>query len=402
MKIDLLSYIYEANPTEVLKLFNASAMRQVKINAKDTREIYFAVQRAIYLRQQELLYLKIQQDSYLTLQQDGNSAIFRMSYLTMHKDEYLAKQINDYSLNQESTYSETEETAFWSLLEDKDCILAALINNPHVLRLLPDHIKNDEKLILAVVQHNGLALQYASEGMRRNEQVVRAALINNAMALKFVLDPLTNKIDIVLLAVQQNGLALQYTPKFNANKEVVMAALAQDAGAFEFINDALKNDQDLIALAELGSFPILNILLPLKEKLRTEDDPEVAGIMQKMIYSMEKSIIAVGHDKDIANFVEKFNGAILEAQPKLERQKGWQGIVDYLARFVIDTVKSTLNKLLAKKEESLREDISDDKIRSSFSFFSNPNPVKNELEQFQKGIKNLQEQPSLFYEGGIV
>lgn len=77
-------------------------------------------------------------------------------------------------------------------------ILALLLikNNPFFLLQLTENQRDDEELVLAAVQLNGLALQFASVRLKDNENIVKAAMDQNADALKFASDNLKQKFDV--------------------------------------------------------------------------------------------------------------------------------------------------------------------------------------------------------------
>ncbi len=155
------------------------------------------------------------------------------------------------------------------------------------------------------------------------------------MALKFVLDPLRSKIEIVLAAVSRNGFALQYVPEFKDNKYVVTAAVAQQGEALPFASEELQTDEYLVELSQFGSFPALNLLLPLKEKLRNEKNPGLITEMANMISSIETAMVACRKEYDPEKFVGSFNSAIEKAKPILEQQTGWRKIVDDCANRIM-------------------------------------------------------------------
>lgn len=272
------------------------------------------------------------------------------------------------------------------LQADREAIITALSQNGWILHKLPEHLKNDEDIVLAAVKKQGLALQYASDDLRKNERVVLAALAQNGMALKFVLEPLRSKIEIVLAAVAQNGFALQYAPEFKNNRDVVIAAIAQNGEALEFASEELQTKEDLIEISQFGSFSTLNLLLPLKEKLRNEKNPDLIPAMTKMISSMETSMVTCNKDLDFTKFVTTFNSAITDAQPILEKQTGWRKLVDDLANRIIDLFKPATKEVFSKKETSPQDEglSKTEASKSRFTFFANPSPVRKELDQLQQ------------------
>lgn len=290
---------------------------------------------------------------------------------------------------------------------DREILFTALAQNGYILHSLPEDLKNDEEIVLAAVTQNGYALQYASEELRRNERVVLAALAQNGMALKFVLEPLRSKIEIVLAAVSQNGYALQYVPEFQDNKYVVTTAVAQQGDALPFASEDLQQDEYLVELAQFGAFPVLNLLLPLKEKLRNEKNPDLIPAMTTMITSIEKAMVTCGKEctefefypekleSAREKFISSFNSAIDGANSVLEQQTGWRKIVDDCANRIIDFFKSATKDLFSKREASPQEAElpKTEASKSRFSFFANPSPVKEEVGRLQQTFTPPAEPP---------
>ncbi|MFW2572493.1 hypothetical protein [Legionella sp. 29fVS95] len=97
-------------------------------------------------------------------------------------------------------------------------------------------------------------------------------------------------------------------------------------------------------------------------------------------------MVTCGKDADVEKFVGSFNAAIESARSTLEQQTGWRKIVDDLANRVIDFFKSAAKEIFSKKEASPPgEELSKTEAsKSRFSFFANPSPVKEEVEQLQQ------------------
>ena len=79
-------------------------------------------------------------------------------------------------------------------------------------------------------KQNGRALEYASVGLKENQEVVLAAVMQNGMALEYASDRLKNNIDVVLAAVIQNGEALYYASDEWKNDFFVVCAAVSENG----------------------------------------------------------------------------------------------------------------------------------------------------------------------------
>lgn len=66
---------------------------------------------------------------------------------------------------------------------------------------------------MVAVQNDGTALQFASDELRNDKDIVLNAVKQNGSSLKLASERLQNDKDIVMTAVQQNRYALMYASK---------------------------------------------------------------------------------------------------------------------------------------------------------------------------------------------
>ncbi|MEA3493408.1 MAG: DUF4116 domain-containing protein [Candidatus Margulisiibacteriota bacterium] len=103
--------------------------------------------------------------------------------------------------------------------------LAAIEQDPYALRLAPDSIRGNRKIVLAAVKRDGWVLNQA-------------------------LDPLKGDKEIVLAAVRSDGDALTFAAEvLKRDKEVVLAAVHDKGQAFKHADDVLKNDPAFVRSA---------------------------------------------------------------------------------------------------------------------------------------------------------
>jgi hypothetical protein len=57
--------------------------------------------------------------------------------------------------------------------------------------------RNNQRVVLAAVQQNGLALDFAGDTITSNKLVVTAAVQQNGLALRFADIPLRSDVDVV-------------------------------------------------------------------------------------------------------------------------------------------------------------------------------------------------------------
>ena len=66
-------------------------------------------------------------------------------------------------------------------------------------------LRGDREIAFAAVQHNGLALVFATEELRGDREIVLAAVKQDGFVERFAAEKLRGDREIVLAAVQQRG-----------------------------------------------------------------------------------------------------------------------------------------------------------------------------------------------------
>ena len=95
----------------------------------------------------------------------------------------------------------------------------------------------------------GVALTYASDSLKADNEVADAAVPQSGDALKFVIGRADKSL--VLKAVRESGSALQYADDaLKADFEVAMAAVSQNEHAIRFAAPALQRDRRLNLAAQ--------------------------------------------------------------------------------------------------------------------------------------------------------
>ena len=94
---------------------------------------------------------------------------------------------------------------------------------------------------MAAVNQNGFALEFASEDIHIDREIVMTAVKKDGLALKFTSEDLKKDREIVMAAVKQNGDALKFASEdLKRDREIVMAAVKQDGGALVFASEDLQ------------------------------------------------------------------------------------------------------------------------------------------------------------------
>ena len=87
------------------------------------------------------------------------------------------------------------------------------------------------------MKQHGWALEYASEKLQNDKEIVLAAVKQSGYALKYAANEFKNDKNVVLAAVKQNGDALEFAPELQGDRDVAFAAIWQGGEfAFEYVS----------------------------------------------------------------------------------------------------------------------------------------------------------------------
>lgn len=129
---------------------------------------------------------------------------------------------------------------------DKSIVTLSVTNWGSSLEFASDKLKNDSEVCKAALSsgHGRAALKYVS-----NPQVVKEAVARNGLLLEFASENMKNNLDVVAAAVWNNGDALQYaSSSLRGHRDVVACAVSSDSGhALQYASGQLKTDVEIMA-----------------------------------------------------------------------------------------------------------------------------------------------------------
>ena len=107
--------------------------------------------------------------------------------------------------------------------------------------------------------------------------------------------------------------------------------------------------------------------------MKQEKNTERQAAASTMITDIEEAILC-SHEQGDFDFEEAFNQAVNKAKPVLEQQTGWKKVIDAVA----NTILSLFRALRGEQNRGGEQ--------NRFSFFTNPNPVQEEIKEVQEVI----------------
>ena len=146
---------------------------------------------------------------------------------------------------------------------DYEIVLAALQSNSKAVlfadarwqedlgyHTVDDFDESELKSVLGLIKHGGQNLDNAPRKFKRSFLVCLLAVQNDGLALKYADDTLKDCKEIVLEAVKQNGLALQYaSDALRRDKELDMQAVRNNGYAWQFISEDSMGDYNILSCA---------------------------------------------------------------------------------------------------------------------------------------------------------
>jgi hypothetical protein len=137
----------------------------------------------------------------------------------------------------------TNERNEWN---DYDYVIQRVAQHGYALQYTSDDLRNNKEIVLIAVAQDGEALQFASDDLRKSKEIVLIAVAQNGLALEFASKELRNDPEIVKIAVKNHGFALRYASKqLKNNKEIVLIAVANFGFALLYASEELTNDPEI-------------------------------------------------------------------------------------------------------------------------------------------------------------
>ena len=231
-----------------------------------------------------------------------------------------------------------------------------LINqDPQYFKALPEEYRNNKMIVMSVVKKNGLALEYASKGLRGDKEVVLNAVKQSRLyefggaskelrkdrkfvlevlkegvnALKYVSEELKNNRNFVLEIVKQKGDFLKYvSEELKNDKEIVLESIKQNVDSLKYASDKLKNNRNFV-LEAIKQNRLVLMYASKEMRKYFEENPDV-NVVEELIARDKKeknqSISSISQNNDnisiespksiIKNIVDKFRSVVNIDTPK--------------------------------------------------------------------------------------
>lgn len=205
----------------------------------------------------------------------------------LHNNDALAKKVSE-------DHPDNLEWLRGDRLRDLDFVRNAVTKQPMSLKHVTFHNCTRE-VVLAAVQGNGLALEFAYEHNKTSpffEEMIDAALAQNGFALQFVEEGRRTE-NRVKLAITSNPLALQFAVNSTDNYQIVRKAIEANGHAIKYASTCLKENAELRYKATMSLVPDAESALWILQRMQMEllgvEDQTVMEFVKDVFYGIFNS-----------------------------------------------------------------------------------------------------------------
>ena len=218
-----------------------------------------------------------------------------------------------------SGYSLPYEHVSDALKTDRDYLLEIVSLDAYCLEFFSEELKQDEQIVLAAAKHFGdAALEFGADKFKTNKNIITEAVKSSSKVLSFLAENEKNDKNLVITAVKHHGYALQYaSEELRNDKDVVITAVGHNGNALQYASEELQNDKDMAMAALINSTEAFEYV---SERLQSDKEFILHAIGQKDEDAVDDDLDSyisdnipekLKADKDFVLEMVKVNGMVL-------------------------------------------------------------------------------------------
>lgn len=142
-----------------------------------------------------------------------------------------------------------------TLKNNKEIILFAMGKDPGLIQLIPKIYKDDKEVVLKclsfkyVNNEDETNLQFVSERLQEDQEVVLTAIKNRGNNLQFAGKEFKKNKEMIVLAIKNGGSLEHVGKKLRDDPEIVLLALKNSGSQLKYAGNAFKKDKDIVLMA---------------------------------------------------------------------------------------------------------------------------------------------------------
>jgi hypothetical protein len=180
----------------------------------------------------------------------------------------------------------------WS---DRDVVLAIVQLNGLNLEFVPDSFQHDFGIVAAAVQQDPTAIKHALPSMRDQPAIMQIAIQKKAKSItcseklvqdeefllrainvnckiaKYIAPSLVANTEFMIDVVAAMPVSLCYYPELRNSADFLTEAMKRNPDVFEFAGSSIRNDTHMQALAAASRKPVGKLVLPIHKATMEAD-----------------------------------------------------------------------------------------------------------------------------------
>lgn len=169
-------------------------------------------------------------------------------------------------------------------MENKQQMLEKIKADSSAIMLASDELQNDPDFIAQAIPLCPFALMYAGEKAKTYDNILASVKIFGNM-LEYASQDLRDNKQIVLAAVKQNGCSIKFSSRrLRDDREIVLTAMRQDVRALMYVSDEPRNVYEIM----LEAVKINGIAINYAS-YRLKRNNELKSIAMENYYGTEKN-----------------------------------------------------------------------------------------------------------------
>lgn len=226
IKINAFSFNYKYSGNSDEKIDNLS----VEYNLSDEKELHYEMGTK-------------EKYDYFTFYDSNHKADNDLSKLSKKmylKDDFIVKQIK-------------KNSSFFKDLDikyrgERNIALEAVVIDGLLLEYISDDLKADIDVVMAALESNPMALEFADDNFKDDDDIVKNVISRCGKAIQFASQRIKKIKEFALLSVKNDGLALKYIPDFMTDKDAVLEAIKQNGNAIKYADNSFYSDKEIMLI----------------------------------------------------------------------------------------------------------------------------------------------------------
>ena len=186
-------------------------------------------------------------DEELLEKKKGIYITFKEFYLYPWENEDISKENNDFVVYRFNMINNIMSKATKKQLANSIIVLEAL-KHGFEIKFIDKSLRNNRNIILTAAMYPlqwTTLLKNINEKFKDDKEIVLEVVKHYGMAVEYASERLKNDRTVAIEAIKQNGLALKYLNKFKNDKEIILLALRSNGNIMPYIDPETKKDNEI-------------------------------------------------------------------------------------------------------------------------------------------------------------